>query len=103
MAANLNGVTGLTLDAPTLAAIYQGRITRWSDPALAALWTSGVPVQSLKKRVEARGVRVLGVEVGVGVGGPVDRDRRRLRPRQIGCDLLANPLVNRHRALAFRM
>ena len=37
VAANLNGVTGLTLDAPTLAAIYQGRITRWSDAALAAL------------------------------------------------------------------
>ncbi len=27
----------LVLDAPTLAAIYNGEITRWSDPAIAAL------------------------------------------------------------------
>ncbi|KAA0580331.1 adenylate/guanylate cyclase domain-containing protein [Azospirillum sp. B21] len=43
------------LDGPPLP-----RIDQVDDPALAALWTSGVPVQSLKKRVEARGVRVLG-------------------------------------------
>ncbi len=48
-------------------------------------------------------VRVDHVEFGVGVGGAVDGGRRRLRPRQIGCDLPANPLLNRHRALTFRM
>ncbi|QCG97605.1 adenylate/guanylate cyclase domain-containing protein [Azospirillum sp. TSA2s] len=45
------------LDGPPLP-----RIDQVDDPALAALWSSGVPVQSLKKRVEARGVRVLGSE-----------------------------------------
>lgn len=43
------------LDGPPLP-----RIDQVDDPPLAALWTSGVPVQSLKKRVEARGVSVLG-------------------------------------------
>ncbi|MCM8735043.1 adenylate/guanylate cyclase domain-containing protein [Azospirillum sp. A1-3] len=43
------------LDGPPLP-----RIDQVDDPALAALWSSGVPVQSLKKRVEGRSVRVLG-------------------------------------------
>ena len=43
------------LDGPPLP-----RIDQVDDPALAALWSGGVPVQSLKKRVEARSVRVLG-------------------------------------------
>ncbi|WP_247872233.1 adenylate/guanylate cyclase domain-containing protein [Azospirillum sp. TSO35-2] len=36
------------------------RIDQVDDPALAALWSSGTPIQSLKKRVEGRSVRVLG-------------------------------------------
>ena len=31
------GGLALTLDAPTLAAIYTGKVTDWSDPAIAAL------------------------------------------------------------------
>jgi phosphate transport system substrate-binding protein len=35
---NLPGVTGhLKLDGPTLAAIYQGKITKWNDAKIAAL------------------------------------------------------------------
>jgi phosphate ABC transporter phosphate-binding protein len=34
---NLPGVTDLVLDAPTLAKIFDGRITRWNDDAIAAL------------------------------------------------------------------
>jgi phosphate transport system substrate-binding protein len=34
---NLNTVDVLTLDAPMLAKIFNGTITRWDDPALAAL------------------------------------------------------------------
>lgn len=34
---NLPGVTNLKLDAPTVAKIFQGEITRWNDPAIAAL------------------------------------------------------------------
>ena len=34
---NLNAVDNLVLDAPTLAKIFNGTITRWDDPALAAL------------------------------------------------------------------
>jgi phosphate transport system substrate-binding protein len=34
---------GLTLDGPTLAGIYSGAITRWSDPALATL-NPGLPL-----------------------------------------------------------
>ncbi|TAN33324.1 phosphate ABC transporter substrate-binding protein PstS [bacterium] len=37
IAYNLNGVAKLRLDGPTLANIYLGHITRWNDPALAAL------------------------------------------------------------------
>jgi phosphate transport system substrate-binding protein len=34
---NLPGVTTLTLDGPTLARIYLGKITTWNDPAIVAL------------------------------------------------------------------
>ena len=37
MAYNLPGVTGLKLDAPTLAKIFQGQIKTWDDPAIKAL------------------------------------------------------------------
>jgi phosphate transport system substrate-binding protein len=37
IAYNLSGVTGLKLDAPTLAKIFQGQITTWNDPAIKAL------------------------------------------------------------------
>ena len=37
---NLDGVTGLQFDAPTLAKIFSGKITKWNDPAIAALNTS---------------------------------------------------------------
>jgi phosphate transport system substrate-binding protein len=33
---NLDGVTGLQIDAPTLAKIFAGTITKWNDPAIAA-------------------------------------------------------------------
>lgn len=34
---NLNGIDKLVLDAPTLAKIFNGTITRWDDPAITAL------------------------------------------------------------------
>jgi phosphate transport system substrate-binding protein len=34
---NLSGVTGLKLDAPTIAKIFQGQIKTWNDPAITAL------------------------------------------------------------------
>jgi phosphate transport system substrate-binding protein len=34
---NLNAIDSLVLDAPTLANIFNGTITRWDDPALTAL------------------------------------------------------------------
>jgi phosphate transport system substrate-binding protein len=33
---NLQGVDGLQLDAPTLAKIFSGKISKWNDPAIAA-------------------------------------------------------------------
>jgi phosphate transport system substrate-binding protein len=33
----LNGVTDLTLDAPTLAKIFSGQVKTWNDPAIAGL------------------------------------------------------------------
>jgi phosphate transport system substrate-binding protein len=38
---NINGVSSLTLDGPTAARIFNGGITSWNDPAIAAL-NSGV-------------------------------------------------------------
>jgi phosphate transport system substrate-binding protein len=40
---NLNAVDSLVLDAPTLAKIFNGTITRWDDPAITALNTSMPP------------------------------------------------------------
>jgi phosphate transport system substrate-binding protein len=40
---NLYNVDFLVLDAPTLAGIFNGSITRWDDPALTALNTSMPP------------------------------------------------------------
>lgn len=37
IAYNIDGVDTLTLDATTLAAIFQGEITTWNDPKIAAL------------------------------------------------------------------
>ena len=34
---NVNGLTSLTLDGPTAAKIFNGAITTWNDPAIAAL------------------------------------------------------------------
>src|ERR1700742_4745858 len=45
IAYNLSGVTGLKLDAPTLAKIFSGKITTWNDPAIKAL-NSGLNLPS---------------------------------------------------------
>jgi phosphate transport system substrate-binding protein len=37
MSYNLSGVSNLKLDAPTIASIFQGKITKWNDPAIKAL------------------------------------------------------------------
>ena len=37
MAYNLSGVSNLKLDAPTIAQIFEGKITTWNDPAITAL------------------------------------------------------------------
>jgi phosphate transport system substrate-binding protein len=40
---NINAVDSLVLDAPTLAKIFNGSITRWDDPAITALNASMPP------------------------------------------------------------
>ena len=42
---NLSGVTNLKLDATVLAEIFSGKITKWNDPAIAAL-NSGTSLPS---------------------------------------------------------
>ena len=42
---NLDGVKDLKLDAPTLAKIFSGKITKWNDPAIKAL-NSGATLPS---------------------------------------------------------
>jgi phosphate transport system substrate-binding protein len=42
---NLSGVSKLQLDGPTLANIFQGKITKWNDPAIASQ-NSGVTLPS---------------------------------------------------------
>jgi phosphate transport system substrate-binding protein len=37
VAFNLSGVDSLNLDATTIAAIFDGKVTKWNDPAIAAL------------------------------------------------------------------
>ncbi|MGW2722206.1 phosphate ABC transporter substrate-binding protein PstS [Streptomyces sp. NPDC001492] len=44
---NLSGVDNLVLDAPTLAKIFDSKITKWNDPAIAAL-NKGVKLPDLK-------------------------------------------------------
>lgn len=50
---NLSGVKKLTLDAPTIAKIYQEQIKTWDDPALAAL-NPGVKLPGTKITVVHR-------------------------------------------------
>lgn len=44
---NLPGVSGLVLDAPTIAKLFSGKITTWNDPAIAAL-NAGVTLPATK-------------------------------------------------------
>ena len=44
---NLAAVDSLTLDAPTLAKIFNGTITRWDDPALTAL-NASMPAEDIR-------------------------------------------------------
>jgi phosphate transport system substrate-binding protein len=47
MSYNLSGVSKLNLDGPTIAKIFNGTITTWNDPAIAAL-NSGTSLPSTK-------------------------------------------------------
>ena len=47
VAFNVPGVTDLKLDATTVAKIFRGQITKWNDPAIAAL-NAGVSLPDLK-------------------------------------------------------
>jgi phosphate transport system substrate-binding protein len=53
IAFNVQGVSQLNLDADTLAAIFLGHITKWNDPAIAALNT-GVTLPGTKITVAHR-------------------------------------------------
>jgi phosphate transport system substrate-binding protein len=53
IAFNVQGVSHLNLDADTLAAIFLGHVTKWNDPAIAAL-NSGVTLPSTKITVAHR-------------------------------------------------
>jgi phosphate transport system substrate-binding protein len=44
---NLQAVDRLVLDAPTLAKIFNGRITRWDDPAIKALNSEEMPSEPI--------------------------------------------------------
>lgn len=44
---NLGSVDSLVLDAPTLAKIFNGTITRWDDPALTAL-NASMPAEDIR-------------------------------------------------------
>ena len=44
---NLQAVDRLTLDAPTLAKIFTGKITRWDDPAIKALNGQEMPTEPI--------------------------------------------------------
>ena len=49
MAYNVEGVDKLVLNADTLAKIFQGQITKWNDPAIAALNSgTNLPVSDIK-------------------------------------------------------
>ncbi|PJE05817.1 phosphate ABC transporter substrate-binding protein PstS [Mycobacterium sp.] len=46
---HVDGVSALTLDGPTLAKIFNGAITDWNDPAIAALNTSAkLPAEPIR-------------------------------------------------------
>lgn len=53
VAYNVNGLTSLTLDGPTAAKIFNGQITSWNDPAIAAL-NAGVTLPATPIRVVFR-------------------------------------------------
>ena len=53
LAYNLPGITGLKLDATTLAGIFQGTITTWNDPAIKAL-NPGLSLPSTSITLEVR-------------------------------------------------
>ena len=53
LAYNLSGVSGLKLDAPTIAKIFQGQITSWNDPAIKAL-NSGASLPSTPISIAVR-------------------------------------------------
>lgn len=49
---NIDGVDELNLDAPTLAGIFKGTITDWSDPAIVALnegWSVSGPITAVHR------------------------------------------------------
>jgi phosphate transport system substrate-binding protein len=50
---NLSGVTDLKLDATVLAEIFSGKITKWNDPAIAAL-NSGTTLPSTPITIAVR-------------------------------------------------
>jgi phosphate transport system substrate-binding protein len=45
---NLQAVDRLVLDAPTLAKIFNGTITRWDDPAIKALNSEEMPSEPIQ-------------------------------------------------------
>jgi len=53
MAYNLSGVSNLKLDPTTIANIFQGKITKWNDPAIASL-NSGVSLPSTPITIAVR-------------------------------------------------
>ena len=53
IAYNVSGLSALKLDGPTLVAIFQGKITRWNDPAIVAL-NSGTTLPDKKITVAHR-------------------------------------------------
>jgi phosphate transport system substrate-binding protein len=54
IAYNVSGVTGLKLDATTLAGIFSGKITTWNDPAIKALNPSAsLPSSSINLEVRS--------------------------------------------------
>ena len=53
---NLNAVDSLVLDAPTLAKIFNGTITRWDDPAITAL-NASMPARGHPRHLPQRRIR----------------------------------------------
>ena len=91
---NLAAVDSLVLDAPTLAKIFNGTITRWDDPALTSL-NASMPAEDIKRHLPQRRIRhhlqlpVLPAgrirrSVDPRRGQDLQRRRRHRRPRQQG-------------------